>query len=131
MHGLTRELYGRTIRGVKGAGGGVGEKKKLFTWKIVREKKMHKAKQAGKHEPAHMKKKKKKIYTLKQKLPQPLHFCDVGKNAGVLKHTIANPIKKSWSTLIERSGKGFSLPLALTQDWYAWSTRKIKTNIND
>ena len=60
MHGLTRELYGRTIRGVKGAGGGVGEKKKLFTWKIVREKKMHKAKQAGKHEPAHMKKKKKK-----------------------------------------------------------------------
>ena len=54
---------------------------------------MHKAKQAGKHEPAQMK--KKKIYTLKQKLPQPLHFCDVGKNAGVLKHTIANPIKKS------------------------------------
>ena len=56
---------------------------------------MHKAKQAGKHEPGHMKKKKKKIYTLKQKLPKPLHFSDGGKNAGVLKHTIANPIKKS------------------------------------
>ena len=32
MHRLTRELYGRTISGVKGVGGGggVGEKKKLF-----------------------------------------------------------------------------------------------------
>ena len=59
---------------------------------------------------------------------------DSGKNAEVLKHTVANPIKKSWSTLIERSGKGFSLPLAFTQDWYAWSTREfdreIKININ-
>ena len=58
MHGLTRELYGRTIRRVKGAGGrGKGEKKKLFTSKIVREKKMHKARQAERHEPAQMKKK--------------------------------------------------------------------------
>ena len=95
MHGLNRELYRRTIRRLKWAGG-EGFKEKIYIYlheKLYVKRKCIKTKQAERHEPARTH--EKKNYTLKQKIPQPLLFSDVGKNAGVLKHTIANPIKKS------------------------------------
>ena len=110
----------------RGRGEALGKKRNYLHEKLYVKRKCIKRNRQENMNLHTWKKKKKKIYTLKQKLPQPLHFCDVRKNAGVLKHTIANPIKKSWSTLIERSGKGFSLPLALTQDWYAWVQGKSR-----